>query len=157
MGQVFPPPPSCANLQYSIVSTFHSFIYCSTSAARQHIINRTRLRVVDNTLLGREAELAGKRVRCIQVYKHSKPGRLPVGTIGDKILVSIMGQKKKAYIVGVKQKQRAMVPKMDSNNIVLIEDNGTPTGTRIRVPIPSMLRGKSGDVTKILSIATKFV
>ena len=123
----------------------------------QHIINRTRLRVVDNSMLGREAELAGKHVRCIQVYKKSKPGSLPIGTIGDKILVTVMGQKKKAFIVGVRKHQKAMVPRMDSNNIVLVEDSGTPTGTRIRVPIPAVLRGKKGDFTKILAIATKFV
>lgn len=38
--------------------------------------------------------------------------------------MAIKGQKKKAVIVGVKQKQRALIPKFDSNNIVLIEDNG---------------------------------
>jgi len=43
---------------------------------------------------------------------------------GDKVLVAIKGQKKKAVIVGVKQKQKAFIPKFDSNNIVLIEDNG---------------------------------
>ena len=129
----------------------------STTPACQHIINRTRLRVVDNTLLGRQAELAGKPVRCIRVYKKARPGRLPIGTIGDKILVTVQGQMKKAYIVGVKQKQKPMVPRMDSNNIVFVEENGTPTGTRIRVPIPSVLRGKTGDFTKILAIATRFV
>ena len=108
-------------------------------------------------MLGREAKLAGKDVTCIHVYKKCKPRSLPVGTIGDQILVSIMGQKKKAFIVGVRQHQPAMVPRMDSNNIVFIEDDGTPTGTRIRVPIPAVLRGKQGDFTKILAIATKFV
>ena len=80
-----------------------------------------------------------------------------VGTIGDKVLVAIKGQKKRGFIVGVKQKQAANVPRFDSNNVVLVEDNGTPTGTRIRVPIPSMLRRKKGEFSKILGIATKFV
>jgi len=74
-----------------------------------------------------------------------------------QVLVAIMGQKKRGYLVGLRQRQEAMVPRFDSNNIVLVEDNGTPTGTRIRVPIPSYLRGKKGDFTKILAIATKFV
>ena len=110
------------------------------------------MRVVDNSIIGRDAELAGKPARCIHVY--NKKG---VGTLGDKVLVAIRGQKKRAYIVGVKQTQRALVPRFDSNNIVLVEDNGTPTGTRIRVPVPSMLRGKKGDFTKILSLATNFI
>jgi large subunit ribosomal protein L14 len=50
-----------------------------------------------------------------------------------------------------------MVPRFDTNNIVLVEDNGAPTGTRIRAPIPSCLRGHKGDFSKILAIATKFV
>ena len=124
----------------------------STTPAVNHIIKLSRLRVVDNSNIGRAAELAGKPPRCIHVYNKTE-----VGTIGDKILVAIKGQKKKAFIVGVKQKQKAMVPRMDTNNIVLVEDNGTPTATRIRVPIPSILRGKEGEFSKILAIATKFV
>ncbi|XP_076028708.1 atypical kinase COQ8A, mitochondrial-like isoform X2 [Oratosquilla oratoria] len=47
---------------------------------------------------------------------------------GDKILVAIKGQKKRAIIVGCHQNQKPLVPKFDSNNIVLIDDNGTPLG-----------------------------
>lgn len=39
-------------------------------------------------------------------------------------MVAIKGQKHKGVIVGVKQKQKALIPKFDSNNVVLIEDNG---------------------------------
>lgn len=124
----------------------------STTPCIQQIIKLSRLRVVDNSNLGRAAELAAKPARCIHVY--NKKG---VATIGDKVLVAIKGQKKRAFIVGVKQKQAALVPRMDTNNIVLVEDNGTPTATRIRVPIPSILRAKQGEFSKILAIATKFV
>ena len=80
-------------------------------------------------------------------------------------MVAVKGQKKKAVIVGVKQKQQPFVPKFDSNNIVLIEDNGTPIGTRIHAPIPTILRktlkdrsvAKVIDFSKLLAIATKFV
>nr|CAG4646758.1 EOG090X0MX9 [Macrothrix elegans] len=120
----------------------------------------TRLRVVDNSPIGKEAMLEGRPPKCIHVYNKTR-----VGTIGDKVLVAIKGQKRRAVIVGVKQKQRAFVPRFDSNNIVLIEENGTPIGTRIHVPIPSILRkilkersvAKKVDYTKILSIATRFV
>jgi len=111
-----------------------------------------RFRVVDNSNIGRAAELAGKPAKCIHVYK--KTG---IGYLGDKVLVAIQGQKKRGYIVGLRQKQKPNVPRFDTNNIVLVEDNGTPTGTRIRAPVPSSLRGHSGDFTKILAIATKFV
>ena len=53
--------------------------------------------------------------------------------------------------------QRHGVPRFDSNNIVLLEDNNAPTATKIRVPIPNMLRSKGKIVAKILPNATKFV
>ena len=113
----------------------------------------SRVRIVDNSMLGRKTVLAGKPPKIIHVYKKNNRAY-----IGDKVLLAIMGQKKRAYIVGCVQKQQANVPRFDTNNAVLVEDNGTPTATRIRVPIPSVLRArKEGDFTKILSIATKFV
>ncbi|KAG8237113.1 hypothetical protein J437_LFUL008165 [Ladona fulva] len=130
------------------------------SQANQHIIKLTRLRVVDNSEIGKLSMAEGRPPRCIHVY--NKKG---IGTIGDKVLVAIRGQKKKAIIVGVKQKQSALTPKFDSNNIVLIDDNGTPLGTRIHVPIPTILRtilkektfSKGADYTKLLALATRFV
>lgn len=88
-----------------------------------------------------------------------------VGYIGDRVLVAIKGQKKKGILVGMKQKQSVKVPKFDSNNVVLIDDNGTPLGNRIHVPIPTILRtilkekthSKGADYTKLLAIATRFV
>jgi large subunit ribosomal protein L14 len=80
-------------------------------------------------------------------------------------LVALKGEKKKGILVGLKQKQNTKIPKYDSNNIVLIEDNGTPLGTRIHVPIPHLLRtilkektySKGTDYTKILAIASRFL
>lgn len=111
-----------------------------------------RLRVVDNSAIGIAAMAAGKPPRCIHVYTPTG-----VGFLGDKVLVAIKGQKKRGYLVGLKQKQKPNIPKFDSNNIVLVEDNGMPSGTRIKVPVPSVLRGKGGDFTKLLALATKFV
>nr|CAG4650684.1 EOG090X0MX9 [Sida crystallina] len=130
------------------------------SQPMSQVILLTRLRCVDNSAIGKDAMISGRPPKCIHVY--NKTG---VGTIGDKVLVAIKGQKKKAVIVGVKQKQKPFIPKFDSNNIVLIEDNGSPIGTRIHVPIPTILRkilrersvAKVVDFTKILSIATRFV
>lgn len=88
-----------------------------------------------------------------------------VGFIGDRVMVAIKGQKKKGILVGLKQTQNVKVPKFDSNNVVLIDDNGTPLGTRIHVPVPTILRtilkerthSKGADYTKLLGIATRFV
>lgn len=131
-------------------SVTHRFF--STTNCLQELRKLARVRVVDNSALGRAATVAGKPARIIHVYNKQE-----VAHLGDKVLLAIKGQKKRAYVVGCKQKQKPNVPKFDSNNVVLIEDNGTPVGTRITVPIPSDLRGKEGDFTKILSIATRFV
>lgn len=73
------------------------------------------------------------------------------------MLVTVKGEMKRAYIVGLRKNQTPNVPRMDTNNVVLVDDNGNPLGNRIMVPIPSSLRGKGGDLTKILSLATRFV
>lgn len=62
--------------------------------------------------------------------------------------------------MGVKyhrQNTPAMVAKMDSNNVVLLDENENPLGTRILVPVPFALRGKKGEFAKVLALATKFV
>lgn len=136
-----------------VVNIFHFVdLHFSTTPCLSEIRKLARMRVVDNSAIGRAAIEAGKPPRVIHVYR--KTG---VGYLGDKVLVAIKGQMKRAYIVGLKQKQKHGIPRCDTNNIVLVEDNGTPIGTRIRVPIPSMLRSKDGDFTKILALATKFV
>lgn len=131
-----------------------------TSNICHEIQKLTRLRVVDNSEIGKQAMAEGKPPKCIHVY--NKTG---IGKIGDVVLVAIKGEKKKGILVGLKQVQQTRVPKFDTNNIVLIDDNGTPLGTRIQVPIPTILRtimkdkthSKGADYTKILGIATKFV
>ncbi|XP_014283132.1 large ribosomal subunit protein uL14m [Halyomorpha halys] len=137
-----------------LLRSFHTSKECC------HIIKMSRLRVVDNSEIGRKAMAEGKPPKCIHVY--NKKG---VGTIGDKVLVAILGEKKKGILVGVKKHQPQRVPKFDTNNIVLIDDAGTPLGNRIHVPIPVMLRtilkektfAKGVDYTKILAIASRFV
>lgn len=130
------------------------------SNIRYEIQKMTRLRVVDNSEIGKQAMAEGRPPKCIHVY--NKTG---IGKIGDRVLVAIKGEKKKGILVGLKQTQKPKVPKFDSNNIVLIDDSGTPLGTRIHVPIPTILRtimkekthSKGADYTKLLGIATKFV
>ncbi|CAL8070309.1 unnamed protein product [Orchesella dallaii] len=120
----------------------------------------SRVRCVDNSAIGKQAMAEGKPPKVIHVYNKKK-----VGTIGDKVLVTVKGEMKKAIIVGVKRHQKHAIPRHDTNNVVLIDDNGTPLGTRISVPVPMLLRkimkektiAKGADYTKVLSIASRFV
>ncbi|CAJ1067749.1 S ribosomal protein L14%2C mitochondrial [Xyrichtys novacula] len=110
----------------------------------------TRVRVVDNSPLGNTPYHRPPKV----IHVYTKNG---VGKVGDTVLLAIKGQKKKALIVGHKMPGDRMTPRFDSNNVVLIEDNGNPTGTRIKVPISSKLRKMEGDHSKVLAIASSFV
>ncbi|KAK5612287.1 39S ribosomal protein L14, mitochondrial [Crenichthys baileyi] len=122
----------------------------SVSTAAAAIQKMTRVRVVDNSSLGNTPYHRPPRV----IHVYTKNG---VGKVGDRVLLAIKGQKKKALIVGHKMPGERMTPRFDSNNVVLIEDNGNPTGTRIKVPIPSSLRQMDGDFSKVLAIASTFV
>lgn len=131
-----------------------------TTSVCNEIRKMARLRVVDNCDIGKRAMAEGKPPRVIHVYSKKM-----VGYTGDMVLLAIKGEKKKGILVGCKQMQQPKVPRFDSNNVVLIDDNGTPLGTRIQVPIPSILRtimkekthSKGADYTKLLAIATRFV
>ncbi|XP_063246985.1 large ribosomal subunit protein uL14m isoform X1 [Prinia subflava] len=122
----------------------------SVTGACRAIQKLTRVRVVDNSALGNTPY--HRPPKCIHVY--NKTG---VGKVGDKILLAIKGEKRKALIVGHKMPGPTMTPRFDSNNVVLIEDNGNPIGTRIKTPIPYTLRRREGEFSKVLAIARNFV
>lgn len=146
-----------AAIKYTNIVNIH---HIHTTAACNEIRKMARLRVVDNCDIGRRAMAEGKPPRVIHVYNKKS-----VGLIGDKVLVAIKGEKKKGILVGLKQEQDPKVPRYDSNNVVLIDDKGTPLGTRIHVPIPSALRQvlkektykKGPDYTKLLAIASRII
>ena len=126
-----------------------------TSPPLCQIQTMTRLRVVDNSALGKQAMLEGKPPKVIQVYQKWN-SKMLYGFLGTKVLVAIKGLKKKGVIIGLKQRQYSMVPRFDSNNVVLVDDNGNPLGTRVLAPVPHVLR-KNPEFAKIIAISTKFV
>jgi len=118
----------------------------------QFVHKLTRLRCVDNSAIGKTAMLEGKPPKTIHVYTKTSVGRL-----GDKVLVTVKGEKKKGFIVGsADTMQDAMIPRFDTYNVVLVDDGGTPLGNRVLVPIPNALR-KKPDLHKVIAIATKFI
>ncbi|CAJ0604726.1 unnamed protein product [Cylicocyclus nassatus] len=127
------------------------------------IHRRTRCNVVDNSALGKEAHMSGKRAYCIDVYKQGRRKKhLPHATLGDKILVAIRGQMRKAYVVGAQTHvhlRKHGVPVTDTNNIVLLDEEGNPLGNRISIPIPVKLLEKKDkpQFAKVLALANKFV
>ena len=96
---------------------------------------------------------------CFRIYHNITLCLLFTGTAtpGDMIRVAVRGQAKKAIVVGCRQRQRHGVARFDTNNVVLLEDSGVPTATKIRVPIPYMVKSKGKHIEKILPNVTKFV
>lgn len=87
---------------------------------------------------------------------------MPHAVLGDKILVAIRGQMRKAYVVGANTHvhiRKHGVPVTDTNNIVLLDEEGNPLGNRITVPIPvKLLENKhKAQFAKVLALANKFM
>lgn len=114
----------------------------------------TRMNVVDNSDIGRRCREAGKKVKLIKVYNGSRQN---MGGLCDKVLVTILGEMKRGFVVGCKQDQKYFLPKFDKNNVVLVDDKNIPLGTRINAPIPHMLRKRGAETARLLAIASKFV
>lgn len=135
----------------TLLKTF--FCSCSTSRVSCLLQKYSRVRIVDNSELGKQCIEVGKPAKIIHVY--NKTGK---GTTGDRVMLAVRGQKVRGYIVGVRCKRLPLMqPSFDSNNVVLMNEDGTPMGTRIRVPLPSFLRGKTGEFSKLIAIGSRFV
>jgi large subunit ribosomal protein L14 len=117
----------------------------------------SRLKVADNT--------GAKEVMCIRVLKGRKQKR---AVLGDTIVISVKkatpratAKKKavsKAVIVRQKspfQRDDGSVIKFDDNAVVLINDDGTPKGTRVLGPVSKEIRAKG--FMKIVSMAPEVV
>ena len=131
------------------------------------IQKQSRLRPVCNAPIGREALAEGRAPKTIHVYSkvHARRPHGAYAKLGDKVLMAVKGEKIKGIVVGLKANQLHGIPRFDSNNVVLIDDNGSPIGNRINVPIPNCIKpilkrnshAKKADYTKLFAIATKFV
>ncbi|KAK0421382.1 hypothetical protein QR680_015208 [Steinernema hermaphroditum] len=145
------------------VSQFHELSRHRTRPPNPGIHRRTRCVVVDNSALGKEANNSGKLAYCIHVYKQgARKKHMPHATLGDKILVAIRGEMKKAFVVGANTHvthRKHGVPSTDTNNIVLLDDEGNPLGNRIIAPIPAKLLDRRDNVQmmKVLDLATKYI
>lgn len=113
----------------------------------------TRVRIVDDSQLARDGMAYKRAPRIIHVY--NKTG---IAMVGDRVLLAVKGQKQKAIVVGCKNMYRKVDngPNFDTNNCVLVDDQDTPLGKRITVPIPSLLR-RDEKCVKLIAIATRFV
>merc|ERR1712026_78693 len=99
--------------------THHKHKRRSVKPHSEGIFKQTKVRVVDNSKIGMEAMAMGKPPKVIHVYskRHGARPHGAYGKLGDIVKVAILGEMKKAVVVGVKQKQLPGIPKFDTNNV----------------------------------------
>jgi len=98
--------------------------------------------------------------------------RFHLGSVGDLILISVGAEFKRCLFVGQTKYNKTFKPYYDSNNVVVFNDDGSPSGTRILAPIPSWFRdpkeikkieqqankiGWDVQMSKVLAICPQFV
>lgn len=66
------------------------------------------------------------------------------GTVGDLVLVSVGAEFKRGLILGMSKHHKTFRPYFDKNNVVLLNDDGSPAGTRILAPVPSWFKDPKG-------------
>jgi len=147
--------------------THHKHRRRAVKPYEEGVFKQTTVRVVDNSRLGMDAMAMGKPPKIIHVYSKRHAGRPhgAYGKLGDIVKVAILGEMKKAIVVGMKQKQLPGIPKFDTNNVVLINDDGTPLGTKCSIPVPHILKEvlknkthyKGPEYTKTLKIFQEYV
>ncbi len=117
----------------------------------RNITKLTSFNVVDNSKLGQKTRRY-KQPYLIGFYRKRK-----TADIGDVIKVAVQGRPCKALVVATRKPKPQPIPRFDNNNIVLLDDNLAPLGTRIKGPIPAILRKKRDKFSKVIAIASRFV
>lgn len=111
---------------------------------------------MDNSKLGKAGMIHNRAPYIIQCY--NKKG---YGWTGDRLLLAVKGEKVPALLIGTVYQAQSMVPKFDSNNVILLDKKeGNPLGSRILAPVPNFIKKKNHtkvNYAKIFSIAAKVV
>lgn len=114
------------------------------------VILLTRLKLMDNSENARRVKRSGLPY-CIKLPKNNK-----VGKFGDVIKIAHLGKVHNALLISNRQMSKRL-PRYDHHYIVMLNDKKEPVGTRILGPVPSALRGKQGQYSKIIAMATRFI
>ena len=112
----------------------------------------TEFNCVDNSELGQVT----KRYRKPYLIGFYRKRR--TADIGDVIKVAVKGRPCKALVVATrKPKRRDMIPRYDNNNIILLDDSNNPMGSRIRGPLPTVMRKNKDKYPKALAQGSRFI
>lgn len=129
----------------SITPFFPGFIQ------KRNITLLTTFKVVDNSILGKRVK-KNRKPYLIGFYRKRK-----TADQGDVIRVAIAGKTNKAVVIGTRKTKHHTLPRYDNNCIVLVDENLAPLGTRIKAPIPTIMRKRQDKLSKVLALATRFI
>jgi len=118
---------------------------------KRNITLLTTFKVVDNSILGKSVK-KNRKPYLIGFYKGRKTAEQ-----GDVIKVAIAGKTNKAVVIGTRKTKHHTIPRYDNNCIVLVDENLAPLGTRVKAPIPTILRKRQDKLSKVLALATRFI
>ncbi|PFX21066.1 39S ribosomal protein L14, mitochondrial-like [Stylophora pistillata] len=118
---------------------------------KRNITLLTTFKVVDNSALGKSVK-KNRKPYLIGFYRKRK-----TADPGDVIRVAVAGKTNKAVVIGTRKTKHHTIPRYDNNCIVLVDDNLAPLGTRIKAPIPTILRKRQEKLSKVLALATRFI
>ena len=134
----------CRSLQAVNFLPPHLHLPCRT------VILLTRLKLVDNSENAKRGKRADKPY-CIKLPKNNK-----VGKFGDVIKIAHLGKVHNALLISNRKVSKSL-PRYDQHQIILLNDKKEPVGTRILSPVPSALRKKEGQYSKVIALATRFI
>ena len=111
----------------------------------------TTFKVIDNSALDQRVK-KNRQPYLIGFYRKRK-----TADPGDLIRVAIAGKTNKALVIGTRKTKHHTVPRYDNNCIVLVDDNLAPLGTRIKGPVPTIIRRRQAKYSKVLALASRFI
>ncbi|XP_068744374.1 large ribosomal subunit protein uL14m-like [Montipora capricornis] len=118
---------------------------------KRNITLLTTFKVIDNSSLGQRVK-KNRQPYLIGFYRKRK-----TADPGDVIRVAIAGKTNKALVIGTRKTKHHTVPRYDNNCIVLLDDNLAPLGTRIKGPVPTIIRRRQAKYSKVLALASRFI
>lgn len=118
---------------------------------RRSIYLLTEFNCVDNSELGQ----VSKRYRKPYLIGFYRKRR--TADIGDVIKVAVKGRPCRALVVATRKRKLDMTPRYDNNNIILLDDNNNPLGSRIRGPLPTFMRKRKDRFPKAVAQANRYV
>ncbi|XP_057293748.1 39S ribosomal protein L14, mitochondrial-like [Hydractinia symbiolongicarpus] len=130
--------------------------FCKPSKILQDFTRRsiyllTEFNCVDNSELGQ----VSKRYRKPYLIGFYRKRR--TADIGDVIKVAVKGRPCRALVVATRKRKLDMTPRYDNNNIILLDDNNNPLGSRIRGPLPTFMRKRKDRFPKAVAQANRYV